>query len=67
MKNSKNIPIRIIVSPLVLLICLIASLRDAIRQFILFLRYGGEWINYSKKVNPDTIQDLVNEIQKLKS
>lgn len=56
MKTIKII-LRIIVSPFILGILLVTYNYTVFKRVILFLRYGGEWINYNKDDNK-TIQDL---------
>lgn len=43
-----KIVLRILVSPIILALLIVTYLFHAIRRWVFFLRYGGEWINYDK-------------------
>lgn len=51
-------------SPFLLCIILIRYNYSAIKQTILAVRYGGEWINYSQYDEKAVIGDIYNEIKK---
>jgi len=57
-----KILIRLLGSPFLLCIILIAYNYHAIRHFLLTIKYGGEWITY-RQDERKTIQDLYNEIK----
>jgi len=63
--NKRKLLLRLIAMPFVLCIVLIAYNYHAFRNALHFLRYGGEWITYSKK-DQKTIQDIFNELQNKK-
>lgn len=55
--------IRIIVSPAVLVILVLASAITIILRVFSFIKYGGEWISYDQNANNTTIRDVFNKIQ----
>jgi hypothetical protein len=55
---------RILASPFTFGILLIAYIRGFLTQFIMYLRYGGEWITYFKRSDPETISSLYKELKK---
>lgn len=52
--NKKRIILRLLVSIPILCVLLITYTWGAFKHWIGFLRYGGEWINYTKD-DPKTI------------
>ena len=46
--NKKNLIKRIIASPFIFWILLVAYLFWFAKHFIMFIKYGGEWITYCK-------------------
>ena len=52
---------RILAFPFVFGVILIGYNVSVVHRSLLFLKYGGEWINYDKKMNRKTIQDHYNE------
>lgn len=58
--------IRILVSPFVLLLLIIALAKDVFIKMYLFLRYGGEWITYYSSNQKKTINDIYHELSKLR-
>lgn len=58
-----KILIRLLGSPFLLCIILIAYNYHAIRHFLLTIKNGGEWITY-RDDERKTIQDIYNEIKK---
>jgi hypothetical protein len=46
--NTKKIILRILVSPVILLMLMITYLFYSIMRWLSFMRYGGEFINYEK-------------------
>lgn len=65
MNKPTKLILRISVSPFLLCILLITYFVHAIRHFINFTRYGGEWINYIKS-DRETILDIYNELKLLR-
>ena len=53
--------LRLIVSPLFLAIMLVTYVFHAFKRCIMFIRYGGEIINYQKDTTK-TIEDVFNEL-----
>lgn len=49
--KTKNLILRIIVSPFILGLMLIKYNYACIERLFYFLKYGGEWINYDKEEN----------------
>jgi hypothetical protein len=62
--NPQKILFRLIASPFVLVLIILAAIRYVIREFISYLRYGGELIFYSKEVNPTTFSETIHKIIK---
>lgn len=60
-----NIFIRILVTPLIFAISFIAFTGQAFLRAYWFLRYGGEWIGYSKIESRETISGALAKIIKL--
>lgn len=54
---------RILSSPFVFCIILIAYFVGAVKRFILFLKYGGELITYVND-EPPTIRDIYMELKR---
>lgn len=54
--------IRIIASPFVFSICFIGSTCVAFNRTYLFIKYGGEWINYEKD-ETKTIKDIYQKLK----
>jgi len=54
--------LRLIACPFVLCISLITNVFHSIRRTILFLMYGGEFINYEEKMNRHTVKDVYLKI-----
>lgn len=53
--------LRIVVSPLFLAIMLVTYVFHAFKRWIMFIRYGGEVINYQKDTTK-TIEEVFNEL-----
>ena len=53
---------RLIASPFVLGIVVTTFLMYAIRKWLLFVRYGGEWITYTPK-EVKTIEDIYKHLK----
>ena len=60
--NKHKIILRLLVSPIILLLLIITYLFSAIKRWVLFLRWGGEWINYDKN-DRATIDDIYQELK----
>lgn len=58
MKNKKLIS-RLIVSPFILGILTISYTIGLVKQFIGYIRYGGEWVTYYKD-DKDTIRNMID-------
>lgn len=56
--------IRVAVWPFVLVLILVRYLYSAIRVSILFIRFGGEWISYTK-YDRKTINEVYRKIENL--
>lgn len=63
MKKIK-ILMRIMSYPFILGLILLSYNAHAILNSIYFLRYGGEWITYSKGDTQTTIKDIFEQIKK---
>lgn len=63
MKN-KSILLRILGTPFILGLMLVAGNYHIIRKLTLFLRYGGEWITYERANERKTIQDIYELLEK---
>jgi hypothetical protein len=55
--NKRKIISRIIVSPLILGILLFSYGKGCLKHFVKYLRYGGEWVTYSKD-EPKSMQEI---------
>lgn len=55
--------IRLIVSPIILALMLVTYLVNTIRMFVMFIRYGGEWITYDKE-DIASIEKIYRQISK---
>jgi len=55
--KTKKLIIRLIVSPFILGLLIIAYTVGCLKRWIGFIKFGGEWINYEKG-DPKTIQDI---------
>ena len=67
MKKSTGLMIiRIIISPFLLCIFLITYIIFAVKRFILFIKYGGEWINYEpdEKITIEMIYEQLKQRDK---
>jgi hypothetical protein len=53
---------RILSSPFVLIIIILAALRYMIISFYGYVRYGGELMFYSKKINPKTVAETITKL-----
>jgi len=62
MKKSRLL-LRLIVSPLMLLLLVTTFLYYAIYRWTLFIRYGGEWIAYENLREPITIKDIYDQLK----
>ena len=62
--KTKNLLLRIIVCPFVLGIMLVKFNYVCLERLIYFLKYGGEWINYTKEdsVTIQKVYELLKEI-----
>lgn len=56
-----KIIIRIIALPYIMIACLIPMIRNYCQYIYSFLRYGGEWISYTKTLNPKSIKELLED------
>lgn len=56
-----KIIIRIIVLPFIMCFCLIPMIRQYSQYIYSFLRYGGEFIPYTKTLNPPCIKELLED------
>ncbi len=56
-----KILIRFIALPFIMIICLIPMIKQYFQYIYRFLRYGGEFITYSKTLNPLTIKTLLED------
>ena len=65
--NKRRLLLRLLSSPAVLFIILVAHNYFVIKRFIHFLRWGGEYINFEKNEKPtiETIYKLLKEQNKL--
>ena len=54
--------LRLIVSPFVLIISLIPNIYFSFKVFVLFIRYGGEFITYTKS-DKVTIYDIYKNLK----
>ena len=55
---------RLIASPLILIIILIAYIYQAFLHWIAFIKYGGEWVTYFNKDEHPTIKMIYEELKK---
>lgn len=46
--NKRNLILRLIASPFILGILLILYTHQLLKHFVKYIRWGGEWITYSK-------------------
>jgi hypothetical protein len=62
MKNKiLNLIVRLLVVPFIMVIYLIARIRDTFTVGYLFLKHGGEFLIYQKNINPKSIRDALEE------
>ena len=61
--NKRNFLMRIVVSPLIFCILIIAHNFFMLKRFWHFLKFGGEYINFEQDEKA-TIQDIYNELKK---
>jgi hypothetical protein len=54
--------LRTLISPFILIIILTRFIYEAIKRTVLFIRYGGEFINYDSGTNTKTIADVYSKI-----
>ena len=59
--NKRNLIPRLIVSPLIFVIMAISCLMLLFKNWILFVRYGGEWVTYKEKEPDVTLQKIYNK------
>lgn len=63
--KTRNLILRIIIFPFVLIIILIKYNYHAFRNVYLFLLHGGEWITYARDEQA-TILEIFKELKELK-
>lgn len=63
MSKTEKIILRILISPFLFCIILIRYVLASFKHTGLAIRYGGEWINYSKDHEQKTIGDIYKEIK----
>lgn len=61
--NKRKLFLRILASPFVLCLLTISYTYGMFAQWIMFIRYGGEWITYFEKNENLTIKDIYKEIK----
>lgn len=61
MKKIINLIIRLLISPLILALLIIAHIRGLIITFAKFMFYGGEWVTFNKKADK-TLQEIYNKV-----
>jgi hypothetical protein len=54
--------LRIVCSPIVLLLLLVTFFMNTMRIFFSYLWYGGEWITYTKN-DPNTIHNIYQHLK----
>ena len=47
--NTNKLFLRILVSPIILILFIISNIYNTIYLFVLFIMYGGEWMSYDKQ------------------
>lgn len=65
MKNNTIIILRIVVSPIILLLMIVGHFYSAVRKFIFFLKYGGEFITFEQNERP-TIYKIYQKLKENK-
>lgn len=55
--------LRILISPFLLIILIIAFIYLAFNRWFLFLRFGGEWLNYEDINESKTIQHIYEKLK----
>jgi hypothetical protein len=53
---------RILSSPFILILIILAALRYVVIEFFMFMKYGGELSRYSKDVNPKTFAEIIYKL-----
>ena len=61
MNKNKILP-RLIVSPFIFCILMVVYIMAFLKHFLGFIKYGGEWITYSKE-SPKRMQDIYNILE----
>jgi len=56
-----KILVRIITLPIIILLWMIARIRDCITLSYCYIKYGGEFLIFNEKLNQKTIYDMLNE------
>ena len=62
--NKRNFIPRLIVSPLVFGLMTVTYSIGLIKHWILFIRYGGEWVTYKENQPDVTLQKIYNKVEK---
>lgn len=55
--SKRKVISRVIVSPLIFWILLFSYGQGCLKHFVKYLRYGGEWVTYSKD-EPKSMQEI---------
>jgi len=54
---------RLMALPLIIGLIILTSVKEICIRSWLFMKYGGEWNTFDKKVNQTTIREVFEEIQ----
>lgn len=60
--NTKYLLLRLLVSPIIFALILVGHIYSAIRRFILFIRWGGEFITFREDERP-TIEEIYKKLK----
>jgi len=63
--QGKNKLFRVIVSPIILALIIVGNMYHAVRNFLLFLKYGGEFITHSNNERP-SIEAIYSQLKEQK-
>ena len=62
--NKKDLLKRLLASPFILGILFIGAVYICIGRFILYLKYGGEWIIFEKKDDVESVYKIYQLLKK---
>ncbi len=60
--TKRRIVLRFLVSPFILGILIVSYAYGCLKRFVIYLRYGGEWITYHEKDSYKTIDSIYYDI-----